>query len=266
MSHTLNRAFMAVGIVVCVFIGTATSSSTSMDQPAGQEGTLDPKSNALALVYGAFRDSGYDAHQAIALAHQSMGKPYPQFTPDENSTQGSLDPNSNALAIVYGLFRDSGWPPEKAITIARAALGLEDATTCGAYRVYVTYCSGGVEKQGVFWMNSRCYEDPDGDPHTADGLNVCDTLACLPGTYRWLSLTTVGTGGGCSALPASTCIQLRVETPSIPVDCTEIEIECACFVETTPTVNCAAIEQCCCSSPSMGCSGCPSRTPPCAPQ
>jgi hypothetical protein len=256
---------LAIGLVMAIAFATGGTSAANSpaEQPPSQNGRLDPKSNPLAMIDMAYRESGYDAHQAVAIAHRVMGLEYPDLQLDENSTQGTLDPKSNGLAVLHDLFLKSGWPADEAVTIAREALGLEDEDMCAAYLVYVTYCSGGVEKQGVFYLNARCYEDPDGNPGTADGLNVCDTLTCLPGSYRWLSLTTVGTGGGCGSLPGSTCVQMRVVPPSVSVDCARLNLDCACFQETTPTVNCSAIEQCCCSSSTTGCSGCPSCTSPC---
>jgi hypothetical protein len=76
-----------------------------------------------------------------------------------------------------------------------------------------------------------------------------------------LSLTV---GAGCNALPATgTCIQMRIETPAVSIPCDRRDIFCSCFSETNPTVNCSAIEQCCCSSLTIGCNGYPSCTSPC---
>ncbi len=266
MLKALSSTILIVSLICASIAGGAGVMCQPPEETAQPTPKLDPKSNPLALLHQAYRDSGYTPEQAITIAHVSLGIEYDTGVPipiasevDEDAVL--MDPRSNPLAILYELFLKSGYSVDEASRIAHAALGLEEELqSCGAYVVKIRYCSGGQDIILNGFMNSRCFDDPDGDPATNDGLSLCDSCMCLPpDKWRWLSLT-VAAGGACPILPAAgTCVSMRVVPGKIAVNCSQLDIECACFVETNP-VNCAAIECCCCPNENTGCEACPSCT------
>jgi hypothetical protein len=214
-------------------------------------------SSPLAIVYDL--QSGHPPHTTIAHAHRALGLSYPDFgeteVPAPNSTL--LHPDSSALAILFDAFQSGGWPAEQAIVHAATAMGLDPAElTCNAYPVTIVYCDTSHEQTISGWLNVHCCEDPDGDPFTADGLDICDVASCQPPSpYRWMSLTV---STSCGNLPSSgTGIQMRIKGAKVPISCTKVMYECDCFNETDNGVNCSSIETCCCSSATSGCTGCP---------
>lgn len=257
-----NRRALLGTLVFGIFVTAAYFTST-VRAIASAPVKEDPKSNPLAILYNVYHQSGWSSEQASQIAQAALGMA--QLPPDLEAPtdlpEGKVleDPKSNPLAILYNVYHSSGWSSEEAAQHARAALGMQASSSdCVVRFVRMKYCYAGQQRILSVYINNACWADPDGNSQTDDGLMEC-VCACPASEHPWLSLTV--TGSACPRLPpAGTCVTMKVSTSTTVIGCSAIDVECACFSETSPTVNCSAIECCCCPDDYTGCDECPSCT------